>query len=169
MHPVAIPPAEGFSPSATREAETSARAFPRTAAASAIPPLRSVIAYENPAAGLHALRRLKILLGRFLPDVELQLAVWPLAHLGDSEWSDTVVTDLAAADLLILATRGPEAWPKAGDAWLTTAVAAREAHALTVMAFPGLEEPWILTLESPPPAAAAKPSAVPAPFRRRAA
>ncbi|HWA08505.1 MAG TPA: hypothetical protein VG838_03475 [Opitutaceae bacterium] len=129
-------------------------------------PLQVVIAYENPAAGLHALRRLKALLGRRSAEIELKLGVWPMNRLADPEWSDTIAVDLREADLLVLASRGPEPWPSAGEAWLDQGRAAHRDDMLTVMAFPGGEEPWTLTLEGQPTAAAA---ASPARERGRAA
>jgi hypothetical protein len=114
----------------------------------AVSPLRAVIAYDSPAAGLRGLRRLKSLLGE--SERERQLAVWPFAQLSSDEWRDTILGDLASADLLVLATRGPECWPETDDTWLRAALAERSGQTLTVISFPGTEEAWTLTLEGCP-------------------
>lgn len=118
--------------------------------------LRVVVAYASAAAGLVAMRWLNDRLRGAAPEVELQLVAEPLARWSDPEDSELAMADAAAADLLILASAGPEPLPAAGAAWLDACLALRPGLSTTLVALSDTGEPWIISLQhdSVQPAAA---------------
>ena len=109
--------------------------------------LRVVVAYATAAAGLTALRWLNDRLREAAPEAELQLVAEPLARWSDPEDCELAMADAAAADLLILASAGPEPLPAAGAAWLDACVALRPGLSTTFVALSDSDEPWIISLE----------------------
>lgn len=115
--------------------------------AQASPALKVIFVYENPSAGLRALRKFKGLLRDSYPEVELDLVVWELDRLDDSDWSDIAASAAADADLLVLATSSANSISRAGEKWLASCLALRGGRAITLLAFFGTDAPWTISME----------------------
>jgi len=109
--------------------------------------LRVVVAYASAAAGLVAMRWLNDRLRESAPEIELQLVAEPLARWSDPEDCELAMADAAAADLLILASTGPEPLPASGAAWLDACLALNPGRSSTLVALNDTGEPWIISLE----------------------
>ncbi|HTQ30856.1 MAG TPA: hypothetical protein VMI53_06565 [Opitutaceae bacterium] len=117
--------------------------LPATGAA----PLKTVVAYEDAAAGHRAVGLLKELLQVLSDDTELQPVLWRFDLLSDPHWYKMAVIDAAHADMMILSTSGSSRLPDAVSRWLEASAALKNGDGVTVVILRGVKEAWTVSIQ----------------------
>lgn len=110
-------------------------------------PFKVVMAYEDSAAEERAQQKLDELIADSHPGLEPQVIQWPFDFLSDPESLDIATSDATDADLLLFATSSLDLGPCAGEAWLTSCLAARSGRATTLVTIFGADEPYTISIE----------------------
>lgn len=102
--------------------------------------LRVVIAYDETAAGQHALRVLANLGRGRAEHVGFHPATWSFGRLAEAGWAEAATGDAVRADILIIATTSANPLPSAVRQWTEAAIRRKQGSAATVVALFGPEE-----------------------------
>jgi hypothetical protein len=102
--------------------------------------LRVVIAYDETAAGKHALRVRAGLRRNRAGHGEVHPATWSFGRLAEAGWAEAATGDAARADILIIAASRPDPLPTAVRRWTEAAIRRKQGSAATVVALFGPEE-----------------------------
>jgi hypothetical protein len=85
-------------------------------------PLRAVIIYNEVTDGKRAMHLLGNLAKGLGEDTEFQPLPWSFRLLADADWSDVAANDAVKADLLIIASNGPEPLPPSVVRWVESVI-----------------------------------------------
>lgn len=103
------------------------------------PPLRVVIAYDDLAAGKHAMRVMTSLGKNFGDDIQFEPLPWSFDLLADVDWRAVAASDAVNADILIIATSDAQPLPPAIGRWAEDAIHRKQGTAAAVVALFGPE------------------------------
>ncbi len=105
-----------------------------------------VIAYDDIAAGQHAVRILGDVADNFGGDIELRPQLWAFRFLETPEWRVLAGRDVLDADMLIISTSSESELPAAVRSWFNSCLTQRCGADLAVIALLGrpgkLDEPY---------------------------
>jgi hypothetical protein len=108
--------------------------------------LNVVIAYDDVAAGQHAMRILGDVADNFGGDIELRPQLWAFRFLETPDWRALAAKDVLNADMLIISTSSEIELPTAVRSWYNSCLAQRCGANLAVIALLGrpdkLDEPY---------------------------
>ncbi|MBI3418405.1 MAG: hypothetical protein HY043_24205 [Verrucomicrobia bacterium] len=104
------------------------------------PALRVFIAYNDIAAGKHAMQVVTDLGKSSGDDFEFEPLPWSFEELGDVYWREVAARDAAEADILIIATSGLRPLPPAVEQWAETVINRKRGTSAAIVALFGPEE-----------------------------
>lgn len=99
--------------------------------------LRVFIAYEDKAAGKHALRVMGGLGQGLADDLKFYAEPWEFDLLVGSDWCGVAMADVIAADLIIIAKNDDELLPSAVAGWLKRAIEMKRGSLATIVTLIG--------------------------------
>lgn len=99
--------------------------------------LQVVIAYEDIQAGKHAMHVLTTLAKGLGDEIELKPLPWSFDLMADADWLTAATSDAAKADILIIATSGPNPLPPSIGRWAESAIERKRGTATAVVALFG--------------------------------
>jgi hypothetical protein len=127
-------PAGGASDGLTGEADDTA-------------PLKVVIVYDRVSAGQRAMSMLTRLLEPEMHLVNLSRSLWRLDLVHDPEYTERIIADVTAADLLILSTYGPPAVPSAIDHWVSAFLSKQRRARTAILSLFGHLDNWSISIQ----------------------
>ncbi len=104
------------------------------------PALVVVIAYNDVAAGKHAMRVMSGLGKELGDEIESQPFRWSFDLLADTDWRHVAVHDAVNADILIIATSSASLLPPAVKRWAEAAISRKRGTSAAVIALFGPAE-----------------------------
>lgn len=102
--------------------------------------LRVFIAYDEIAAGKHALRAMAGLGRRLGEDIEFHPALWSFDRLTEEGWGEVATGDAVRADILIVATDNTHPLPSTVRQWIEAIINCKQGTTAAVVALFGPEE-----------------------------
>lgn len=109
-------------------------------------PLKVVVAYDELAAGTRALKSLNESLPMHGDPVELQLALWRLYAIEDTDDRQDALADVLACDLLIISSCQP-ALTSPAERWMEATLALTKGSSPAIALFFNGSDSWFISLE----------------------
>lgn len=99
--------------------------------------LRAVIIYNEVTDGKRAMHLLGNLAKGLGEDTEFQPLPWSFSLLADADWSSVAANDAVKADLLIIASNGPEPLPPSVVRWVESVICQKHGTNAAVISLTG--------------------------------